>query len=287
MPSRTFALLLAAAAVVGIVPSASRVAAPRVGESDHPAAAEPTVVTFRATDYAFMGPTSVKSGTVTFRLVNGGKEIHHLSVVQLSKGKTLADYMKAVGSGKPPAWGVDVGGPNAAAPGDTVSATLTLAAGEYALICWVHSPDQTQHVNKGMVGSLTVLRARSADAPPVADVEIRLSDYAFGLSRPLTAGRHVVRVVNDAEQSHEVVLVKYARGKSTRDMDAWFAGGMKGPPPGKPIDGIAPLAKGRSGYFTVDLTPGAYQMICFIPDAKDGKPHSEHGMVVDFEVAGK
>jgi hypothetical protein len=60
--------------------------------------------------------------------------------------------------------------------------------------------------------------------------------------------------------------------------------GMEGPPPGMPLGGVSPIAKGRSNTFTLDLTPGTYGMICFVPDAKDGKPHSVHGMTTQFEV---
>jgi len=33
-----------------------------------------------------------------------------------------------------------------------------------------------------------------------------------------------------------------------------------------------------------DLTPGLYAATCFVPDAGDGKPHTVHGMKVEFEV---
>jgi hypothetical protein len=37
-------------------------------------------------------------------------------------------------------------------------------------------------------------------------------------------------------------------------------------------------------YFTADLTPGEYLLICFLPDAKDGKPHFVHGMMQQIKV---
>jgi hypothetical protein len=51
---------------------------------------------------------------------------------------------------------------------------------------------------------------------------------------------------------------------------------MKGPPPGKPIGGIPAFVNGKNSFFEADLTPGEYGMICFVPDAKDGKPHVQH-----------
>src|SRR4051812_16767934 len=75
----------------------------------------PSVVTVTATDFKFEAPATVAGGTVTFRLQNSGKEVHHLWLVQLLNGKTLADFQKAMDTwtgGPMPAWAVDVGGPN-------------------------------------------------------------------------------------------------------------------------------------------------------------------------------
>jgi len=36
--------------------------------------------------------------------------------------------------------------------------------------------------------------------------------------------------------------------------------------------------------FTADLAAGDYGFICFVPDAKDGKPHMMHGMMQQFAV---
>ena len=59
------------------------------------------------------------------------------------------------------------------------------------------------------------------------------------------------------------------------------------PPPAAPMAGMAALGKDRSGIFTENLTPGNYGLICFVNDAKDHKPHSEHGMTTEFTIAAK
>ena len=43
--------------------------------------------------------------------------------------------------------------------------------------------------------------------------------------------------------------------------------------------------KPTSVYVAVNLLPGKYLLICFLPDATDGKPHAAHGMVQPFDVA--
>src|SRR5690606_3807561 len=109
-------------------------------------------------------------------------------------------------------------------------------------------------------------------AEPKADVTMKLVDYGFQLSEPLTAGRRTIRVENVGPQPHEVVLVRYHAGKTFEDFHKWEAGGMQGPPPLDLLGGVVGLAPGRYAYFTAEVTPGTYGLICFVPDAKDGKP---------------
>lgn len=271
-----------------LLPAVFAAASSPAGHTRVPA---PQVVVIHAKDYAFSGPTSVKaSGPITFRLVNDGKELHHLTIVKLSQGKTLNDLTAAMKNpGPPPSWTTYVGGPNPAVPGGSVEATLNLEPGNYAFLCFINSPGNPMpHMAKGMMGSITV-EAGAAGVQQAgmlsSDVTIRLNDYKFDFSSPLTAGKHVINVVNDASQPHEVVLVKLAPGKKVADVADWVDKDLlKGPPPSAPVGGMAAIAKGRSATFPVNLTPGTYGILCFLPDAKDGKAHSMHGMQLQFEV---
>jgi hypothetical protein len=110
-----------------------------------------------------------------------------------------------------------------------------------------------------------------------------LRDYSFVLSSVPSAGRHVFQVRNDGDQTHEVELVQLAPGKSVHDVLAWVEK-PAGPPPGMPLGGVSPLSRGGVASFEVELAPGRYGMICFLPDVKDGRPHHEHGMMQEFEV---
>lgn len=53
---------------------------------------------------------------------------------------------------------------------------------------------------------------------------------------------------------------------------------------GVPIGGATPMSIGERNWISVDLQPGPYALICFIPDRGDGKPHFMHGMTKEFEV---
>ena len=239
-----------------------------------------------ATDFKLALPSSLPAGPTTFRLVNRGRELHQLYLVKLADGKTTANFVDAIkAGGPPPSWATDVGGPNAVDPGATSpAATLPLTPGRYAALCIIPSPDGVPHVMKGMYTTLTVVPGvRTASLPAKPDLTISLVDYGYGISTPLSAGDHHILVQNDGKQSHEMVITRLLDGKTAADLAAW-ADKMSGPPPAHFIGGISPLAPGRKNELALRLTPGHYVLLCFLPDAKDGKPHTAHGMVRDFVV---
>lgn len=221
------------------------------------------------------------------RLVNNGKELHHAQMIRIEDGKTMDDMAKALKNpGPPPSWVKFVGGPNAIAPGKETHSTSVLTPGLYAYLCFIPSPDRVIHASKGMVRPFEVTPASSASAAglPVTDATITLVDYDFQVSQPLTPGKRTILVENGGPQAHEVALLKLAPGKTVADFAAWDAGGMKGPPPAEPVGGVVALDKGARATFTVDLSPGDYGLICFVPDTKDGKPHLAHGMMKMIKV---
>lgn len=253
------------------------------------AAAPPRVVTVKAYDYRFESPATIPAGTVTFRLQNVGKEIHHLWIVQLAKGKSPDDFLAAAnkwGSAlKMPSWAVEVGGPNSAAAGESADGTLTLTPATYMLVCWIPSPDGMLHIMKGMVRPLRVTAAGATKPDePTPDVTMTMTDYAFALSAPIVPGTHTIRIENKAAQTHEAVIALLAPGKTVAQAVTWMHGGQLGPSPVSPIGGASGLANGRHMFITADFQAGTYVLLCFVPDAKDGKPHSDHGMLKEIAV---
>jgi uncharacterized cupredoxin-like copper-binding protein len=253
------------------------------------AGAQGRTVTITASEFRFDAPDSIAAGLTTFELINKGTELHHMQIVRLDQGKTIADVQDALKNpGPPPAWVVDVGGPNAGVPDGRTAITVTidLKPGNYVMLCFIPSPDGTMHVKKGMAKPFTVTSG-SAIAPagaPKADVQMTLYDYNFDLDTPLTAGRHTIRIKNTAKQSHEAFIAKLAPNVPVTAFLEWLKAGMKGPPPVIPAGGVVGLAPGEENLLTVDLAPGEYALYCFVPDAKDGKEHVEHGMFKQITV---
>jgi len=246
--------------------------------------AGPNVVTVVAIDYAFAVPDTLPAGLTTLRLANGGQEPHHMVLMRIAEGKTLADFQAMVMDTKIPDWISFPGSPGAVAPGDTSTTTQELTPGQYVMACYVSSPDGKMHVEKGMVRPLVVTGTAAATTEPQSDVTVTLSDYAFAFSTPLTAGQHTIRVENAGPQLHEITFERLNEGKSMQDFVSWAQNGGKGPPPGKAAGGLIGPTKGQHAFLSINLKPGKYLVLCYVPDEKDGKPHLEHGMIQEITV---
>lgn len=248
------------------------------------AAAGAHVVNVIAKEYQYEMPDTLPAGPTEFHFSDDGKQLHHMTIVKLEQGKTLADFT-ALPPGPFPAWATLMGGPNSPIPGGgTSDDVVDLQPGHYAAVCLIPGADGKPHMIKGMVKAFTVKPSSQARTMPASDLSLTLSNYKFSFSKPVTAGRHVIRIVNDGSQPHEAELFHLAPGKKGEDIAHWVLTGMKGPPPGAPVTGIAPMAPGKENTLLVDLKPGSYAVMCFMPDAKDGKPHVLHGMIDNFKV---
>ena len=250
--------------------------------------AAPQTITITARNFAYDAPDTVSAGMVTIKLVNQGPDLHHVQLIHLTDGKTAADLeagLKTMKPGSPPPpWAHDVAGPNSPVPGGEQSIMEQLAPGNYAIACFIPGADGVPHVMKGMIRPLTVTPATTAAAPaPTADINVTMTDYAWQITPEITAGKHIIKIENAAEQSHEMFIAMLAPGKKPGDLATWVEKQV-GPPPGKPIGGISGMAKGAVVYLPVDLEPGEYGIFCFLPDAKDGKMHVAHGMLRQISV---
>ncbi|HEV2671862.1 MAG TPA: hypothetical protein VGU74_12275, partial [Gemmatimonadales bacterium] len=204
------------------------------------AAPPPHVVTITATDYAFAAADTIPAGLTTVRMVNQGHEVHQ-AVLYSAPGKTFAE-LEAVAApqGPVPEWWhaflaiqpTFPGGAGEVVPGDTSVITVNLTPGNYVIACFIPSPDGKWHVQKGMHRRLVVAPAAGATAPaaadPKSDLTVTLSDYAFNISAPVTAGTHTIRVENSGPQVHELAVERLAPGKTLADWQRWAQGGMKG-----------------------------------------------------------
>lgn len=268
-----------------MAPVLALLAACAPSEQRETAAPAPNVVTFTATDFAFAGPDTIPAGLTTFRLENHGAEPHHIMVTRLDSGKTIEDLGAAMAADHDaiPPWTVWSGGVNVVMPHASAEATSSLEPGNYAALCFVFSPDGTMHVDKGMVATFTVTGEAPAVAAPAADIEMRLVDFAFQVSKPFAGGTQVVRVTNGGAQIHEVGLVKLHDDVTVAQFLEATAPGATTPPPGDFIGGTGALSTGGTSYWTVTLAPGRYALVCWVP-TPDGVPHVMKGMAQEVTI---
>ena len=262
-------------------------------EPKPPAAAPPVIteavaplqLTIHAKDFAFTAPDTVPSGVTTITLINDGPGIHHAQLMKLDSGHTAAELGVALKKkGPPPAWAHFASGPNVPMAGAQATATLDLAPGSYAIVCLVDYPDHVPHFAKGMMHGLVVTPSTAPGAVlGHASYTITATEYAFAVSDTIKAGIRTFDVKMGGTQPHEVSLFMLLPGMTMKDVMKWGTT-YKGAPPVQPLGGVSVAEPGMTVRFTADLMPGNYVMLCFVPDAKDGKPHMVHGMVKEFTV---
>lgn len=141
------------------------------------------------------------------------------------------------------------------------------------------------HLSKGMLKRIEVVPAEQRADPPASTAEIRLADHAFTLTTPLAAGPQVITIVNDGPQFHELGLVALQPGVSAAEFLATFRPRPEpGTLQGRLLGGVGSLSADQQARWPVTLTPGAYVLLCFVPDAEDGRFHLAHGMIRDFSI---
>ena len=279
--------LLCFLALTGSVTGGQSLRNPAANPLSLVAALKPNVVTVVAHDFAFDVPASIPAGLTTFRLLNKGKQEHHFTVMRLDKGKTAADGLAALikaGQGVRPAWLHPIGGPNAISPGGESRATLVMEPGNYIAFCEVPGPDPAPHFMKGMVKGFTVTPPARPASLPQADLTIKLTDFDFVFSQPLTKGHHVIAVTNAGTQPHMLVINRHPPGKGNKAFLDWAYDPKGKPAPGEGAGGVTEIAPGATVVMERNFQPGRYGLFCFTADAKTGKPHFMLGMQKEIDV---
>jgi hypothetical protein len=237
-----------------------------------------------ARDYSFDAPATVSTGIVTVVMQNQGDEPHHAQLVRLNEGVTMEQFGGALMRGPEAAFPLVSfeGGPGVADPGGTSQATMNLTAGQYMMLCFVETDEGVPHLALGMIRPFQVAPPPSPAQAPRADATVTLRDFSFE-TPPITAGERTLRVVNEGPQIHEMAVIRASAAlpeviAALMNMDE---------EPSFPIEsygGLQAIDAGKSGWVTLDFTPGTYVFICFVPDPETGLPHAALGMVDAFVV---
>ena len=263
-------------------------------------------VTFTATDYSIAGPDTIPGGLVSIHFVTKGTEAHQAQLVRLNDGVSYARFdsaLQAMLMAAPKegdaafarlfAVGAIVGGGGPGMdPGHAMDVVVNVPAGNYYLMCFLSGKDGVPHIAKGMMKHLIVSApAKAQPAAPVAAAKVNLVDYAFDSFPALKSGKTTIEVNNKGTEAHEFTLI-HLKGITAQQFIAMAtapppAGAPAGPPPFEFVGGMQAIEPGGRGWTTVDLAPGDYVAICFVPSYKQAfKAHAALGMMKPFTVAG-
>jgi len=133
-----------------------------------------------------------------------------------------------------------------------------------------------------------VVEGKSVGVRPRTDQVIEMVDFDFVMPEGIQAGKQLWEVANHGQQLHHMVLLRLDEGRTMNDVTA-FMESADGVPPGEEAGYVGLLSKGQSAFVEVDLEPGEYVAICFIPDhgaSATSTDHAHLGMVQSFTVTG-
>lgn len=279
---------LAAAALV--VPSARAAADPGPGPTADPGP-PPPIVRVTVGDSAIAMPDLLPPGLVRLRLVGEGSAAHRVVLSRLRPRQTASSYLRGVQrwlrGGSFDLWGEDPGTPGMVAPGDSTDAVVRLHPGRYVIASWTDGQAGPVRIRAGTRATFEVPEPPAGipqAAAPEPDLTVRMTDYAYHLSGPLTAGRNVVRIVNRGPQEHDFQIGRLRDGRTLAQARAWLEGAAVGTPPIEFVGGLVGMSPGHQGFLEVTLTPGRYVLLCLVPDVSDRKPHLDHGMLTSVRV---
>jgi hypothetical protein len=229
----------------------------------------------------FSVPASVKGGTVEIEFTNSAKGQHSAQLVTADDGHTPQQALEAgnawgeKGKGLPE-WARVVGGVGSLKEGETASVTQELEPGKYLVA----------DLDSGASAGFEVTAGSASGELAAEGGAIEATEYAFE-SQGLKAGRNRVLFDNKGSEPHLIAATGLKPGKTIADARKFFET-QKGQPPLDESRGFstAVIEGGDRQSVELDLKPGKYVLLCFVPDRKGGPPHVVKGMVSEAVVGG-
>ncbi len=271
------------------------------------------VLDIDGTEYTFdISPdpaSGIRPGWTLIRFHNVGAEAHQVMFARLKDGVDLAE-VAAAGAGDSSGAGaiefVDmIGGVSYIDGGHDLTALVDLPEGTVMAMCYVPDAEGVAHALQGMstllavappaAGVTTSVSGGDAEDPAttsrdvVGTIEMAADGYRF----PDEVGPGWYHVVNTdtadpARGLHELSLMRLGEPVPDDDIDALVADLAANIAPSVPLEavgGLGAISAGFDGYLYLDLDPGQYLAVDFMPDPRDPRPHMLDGYVGTFTVA--
>lgn len=256
--------------------------------------------------FAISNPGALAEGWYVVNLINESEADASVNLALLPEGTSggdlsaLKSQVFAGQGGELPEWwdSTSFAGGTVAAPGETSSAVVYLAPGQWTAFSTNPSSQQSPanlriltpeelEANYGITpeeGSATPEASPVAVAAPeglTASITLGVSDSGFNPSGAPAAGEQAIEIVNEGEQVHDVVMLH-----TTETVDEASAGSMalswvRGEDiDAMPVGGVGTLSPGETAYAVLDAQAGTYLVFSSMPDANGGLQLETIGVLV-------
>jgi hypothetical protein len=257
---------------------------------------QPLVIsTTVTTDGGFSLPAKIHAGLVTFRIGSPEDTFHGIQGFSLNPGVTLdqamADINQALsGVNEQEALGVQALNRDIVEIGGVVTSsyapqevTVPLTKGTYYFLDLneINNPPLTPHLHTmKVVGDFRM----SVPRLPTSVIDATMIDDQPRFKAPATIkhdGTFLGLVTGD--ELHEIVLRPAVPGTTDAYLDTFYDAVVNGTPrPPSPWlgsqSGMQSISPGRWAIVHINLPPGLYALVCYVPSDESGLPHTYIGM---------
>jgi hypothetical protein len=255
-------------------------------------------VTITVTDTDSTVPASVPAGRVLLHAINQTGGELDLSFGQTPDGVTDQDILDIGNADTVPAWFYETtfpGGVDVAPPATEGYAVINLTPGDWKFDVDRNAANDGDQEPTDEVKTITVTgEAAKAEAIPGA-VDVTAYSFGFELPETISAGPQIWHFRNGGSQPHFLFLASVPDGTTVDDVMQLV---MFDPSSGTPVPAgslqfedvgdvadAALLSPDQEEWIGLDLAPGTYVALGFIPDPAAGAPHAALGMIKVFTVA--
>ena len=171
----------------------------------------------------------------------------------------------------------------AAVPEDLAPAVDDLAAGLEQLA----GGDMAVFESPDYLGAQETLGAAVHDGCDATQVDVTAVDYAYeGVPSRIDAGLTSFALTNEGVEDHEIVVFKANEG-ADEPLEELLELPEEEMMSKLTFTGVAFGGPGTTSYAALDLEPGTYHLVCFIPTGggEEGPPHFMEGMQQTITVA--
>jgi hypothetical protein len=127
-------------------------------------------------------------------------------------------------------------------------------------------------------------RAPTTPAQTIA-VNVKTVDYGFVMPATVPAGTVVMHFENAGNEIHHAIVAQVNTGKSEDDvLEMLNQSPLLLIKVASTVGAVGDMFHGGQAESTLDLHPGKYMLVCFVPSL-DGRLHASKGMIGFFDVA--